>query len=207
MKYLIFITLLFFFGVSCKKETSVVIQAQDYNTGHGTAYAGQEYAVSESWTPFQETKSKIVATGVLDDNGKASFNLKMKNNRKYVLGVSEPDNICYGGLVQHYLDHDKNNTVNFKYAQCSYLKINLNNVNCFDNNDQMHFRSKHGPEEWGSWSTYRYGCYTLSSPDYFEVPYGWTVYETEVIRNSITYIQRDSLFLDKSGFGELYINY
>ncbi|RFC55416.1 hypothetical protein [Brumimicrobium aurantiacum] len=55
MKNLIFITLLFFFGVSCKKETSVVIQAQGYNTSEGTAYAGQEYAVSESWTPFFET--------------------------------------------------------------------------------------------------------------------------------------------------------
>ena len=101
MKNLIFITLLFFFGVSCKKETSVVIQAKDYNTSDGTAYAGQEYAVSESWTPFQETKSKIVATGFLDENGKASFNLKIKSNRKYVFGVSEPDNICFGGLVQH----------------------------------------------------------------------------------------------------------
>src|SRR5690554_5893586 len=91
MKNLIYISFIIFFAVSCKKETSVVIQAKDYNTGDGTAYAGQEYAVSESWTPFQETKSKIVATGFLDDNGKASFNLKMKNNRKYVLGVSEPD--------------------------------------------------------------------------------------------------------------------
>jgi hypothetical protein len=29
--------------------------------------------------PFQETKSEIVATGFLDDNGQASFDLKMNN--------------------------------------------------------------------------------------------------------------------------------
>src|SRR5690554_4116782 len=137
MKNLIYISFIIFFAVSCKKETSVVIQAKDYNTGDGTAYAGQEYAVSESWTPFQETKSKIVATGFLDDNGKASFNLKMKNNRKYVLGVSEPDNICYGGLMQHYLDHEKNNTVTFEYAECVYIKIKIDNVNCQGPGNEM----------------------------------------------------------------------
>jgi hypothetical protein len=140
MKHLIIISLLFFLATSCKKETSVVIQAKDYITGDGSAYAGQEYAVSESWTPFFETKSKIVATGFLDANGKASFNLKMKNNRKYVMGVSQPDNICYGGLVQHYLEHEKNNTVIFKYAKCGYLDIKSNNINCEGPNDEFRFR-------------------------------------------------------------------
>ncbi|PKR82060.1 hypothetical protein CW751_01610 [Brumimicrobium salinarum] len=140
MKNLIFITLLFFFGVSCKKETSVVIQAKDYNTGDGTAYAGQEYAVAESWTPFQETKSKIVATGFLDANGQASFNLKMKNNRKYVLGVSEPDNICYGGLVQHYLEHEKNNLVDFEYLACGYINLPRVNTNCEGPNDKFRYK-------------------------------------------------------------------
>ncbi|PKR82061.1 hypothetical protein CW751_01615 [Brumimicrobium salinarum] len=140
MKNLIFISLLFFFGVSCKKETSVVIQAKDYNTGDGTAYAGQEYAVAESWTPFQETKSKIVATGFLDANGQASFNLKMKNNRKYVLGVSEPDNICYGGLVQHYLEHEKSNTVDFDFLACGYVDIKSNNIDCQGEEDEFRFR-------------------------------------------------------------------
>lgn len=63
MKNLILILLLFLFATSCKKETSVVILAQDYNTGDGSTYAGQKYAVAETWTPFQETKSEIVATG------------------------------------------------------------------------------------------------------------------------------------------------
>src|SRR5690554_1743814 len=140
MKNLIYISFIIFFAVSCKKETSVVIQAKDYNTGDGTAYAGQEYAVSESWTPFQETKSRIVATGFLDENGKASFNFKMNNNRKYVMGVSEPDNICYGGLVQHYLEHEKNNLVDFDFLTCGYLNINFINVNCENANDEFRFK-------------------------------------------------------------------
>lgn len=184
MKKLIFISLLFFFATSCKKKTAVVIQAQDYNTGDGTAYAGQEYAVSESWTPFQETKSKIVATGVLDDNGKASFNLKMKNNRKYVLGVSEPDNICYGGLVQHYLEHEKNNLVIFEYAHCGYLKFILNNT-CYDSLDAITYSrtwitdNKHEGE-----NTY-FGCQYYEG-NYFELPAGEYRYDWEVTKNGTT---------------------
>ncbi len=59
MKQLIFIPLILFFATSCKKETSVVIQAQDYINGDGSAYAGQEYAVAETWTPFQERNQKL----------------------------------------------------------------------------------------------------------------------------------------------------
>jgi hypothetical protein len=140
MKNLILILLLLLFATSCKKETTVVIQAQDYITSDGSAYAGQKYAVAETWTPFQETKSEIVSEGFLDANGKASFNLKMKNNRRYILGVSEPDNICDGGLTQHYLDHEENNLVNFDFLTCGYLNINHINVNCEDANDEFRFK-------------------------------------------------------------------
>ncbi|PWH84758.1 hypothetical protein [Brumimicrobium oceani] len=197
MKNLIFISLLFFFAASCKKETSVVIQAQDYITGDGTAYAGQEYAVSESWTPFQETKSKIVATGFLDANGKASFNLKIKNNRKYVMGVSEPDNICYGGLVQHYLDHEKNNLVVFDYLTCGKVIVPTNNINCEGVDDKMQYKYYYtenpeiykyrGAGGYPDWSeiTFVEGC-TSFPGGYNLIPVGNYTFEWRVIRQSGT---------------------
>jgi hypothetical protein len=185
MKHLILIILLFFFATSCKKETTVVIQAQDYISGDGSAYAGQEYAVAETWTPFQETKSEIVATGFLDANGKASFNLKMKNSRRYILGASKPDNICFGGLVQHYLDHEESNTVNFDYARCAHLKFVLNNVNCFDSSDAIKYSRTWvtGNENQGE-NTY-YGCQYYEG-NYFELPAGNYRYDWEVTRNGTT---------------------
>ena len=140
MKNLIFIAVIFFFSTSCKTDTSVVIQAQDYNTGNGSAYAGQEYAVAETWTPFQETKSKIVAEGFLDANGKASFHLKMKNSRRYILGVSQPDDICYGGLVQYYLDHEESNLVNFDFLTCGNAIVPTSNINCEGGDDKMQYK-------------------------------------------------------------------
>ena len=137
MSRVILIVFLILTVASCKKKTNVVIQAQDYITGDGSAYAGMEYAVVEAWTPVLETKSKIVATGFLDDNGHAAFDLKMKNNRKYILGVAQPDNICYGGLVQYYLDHEKNNNVNFDYLKCGYVNIHRENINCEGETDVL----------------------------------------------------------------------
>lgn len=127
-------------ATACKKKTNVVIQAQDYITGDGSAYAGMEYAVVATWTPVYDTKSEIVATGFLDENGHAAFDLKMKNNRKYILGVSQPDNICYGGLVQHYLDYEKNNNVNFEYLKCGLANIHRENVNCEGETDELRYK-------------------------------------------------------------------
>jgi hypothetical protein len=199
MKHLILIILIFFFATSCKKETSVVIQAQDYTTGDGSAYAGQEYAVAETWTPFQETKSEIVAEGFLDANGKASFDLKMKNNRRYILGVSTPDNICYGGLVQHYLDHEESNLVNFEYASCGYLDIKSNNINCEGSDDEFRYKYyvSSNPEIYtyigflydGDWDPEDFieGCQDFSGVNvYNQRPVGNYTVEWEVIRQSGT---------------------
>ena len=88
-----------------------------------------------------------------------------------------------------------------------YLKLNINNVNCLGANDSMRFHSSHGPEEWDSWSTYRIGCYTLTSPDYFQISGGWTIYETEITRINIITYQRDSIFLNDAEYGEIFVNY
>jgi len=185
MKQLFLAFLILIAVSSCKKKTTVSIQAQDYITGSGAAYAGQEYAVSESWTPVYETKSKIVSSGFLDQNGFVSFDLKMKNNRKYVLGVRQPDNICYGGVVQHYLEHEKSNVVEFKFSKCSYLKFILNNMNCFDSNDQVKYtRTWLTGNDVNGNNTY-FGCNYFESA-YFDLPEGEYRYDWEVTKNGIT---------------------
>ncbi|MBK9191374.1 MAG: hypothetical protein IPM77_07585 [Crocinitomicaceae bacterium] len=185
MKQILILVLFTVVVLSCKKSTLVVIQAEDYVTGEGSAYAGMEYAVSEAWIPFFETKSKIVATGYLDENGYASFDLKMKNNRKYILGVSEPENICYGGLMQHYLEHEKNNHIAFKYSTCSYLKIIVNNINCVDENDEIKYtRTWLTGDEIGT-EVIKHGCYSFEG-SYFELPAGDYRYDWVVTKSGMT---------------------
>ena len=141
MKHLLLTFLVLLAITSCKKKTTVSIQARDYITGSGAAYAGQKYVVNETWSPVQEVKVKTVSEGFLDQNGFASFDLKMKGNRKYILAVDQPDNICYGGVTQYYLEHQKSNVVDFEYAKCGYINLPRVNVNCEGATDE--FRYKH----------------------------------------------------------------
>ena len=206
MKQLFFAFLVLLAITSCRKKTTVTIQAQDYITGSGAAYAGKEYAVSESWTPILETKSKIVASGFLDQNGHASFNLKMKGNRKYVLGVSQPDNICYGGLKQYYLESQKSNVVNFTYAHCAYLKFILNNVNCFNSNDAITYtRIWLTDNDINGSNTYT-GC-AYYEGNFFELPEGNYRYDWVVTKNGTSTSFSQNFTLTNSDSTTFQINY
>jgi hypothetical protein len=141
MKNLLHILIILALATACKKKTMVVIQAQNINNTNGSGYAGMTYGIVENWTPVFDLKSKSVAQGVLDANGHAAFELKMKPNRKYYLGIQTPDNVCYTEItLQESLDHQKNNTFNFKYATCGNLDIKSNNINCEGTSDELRFR-------------------------------------------------------------------
>ena len=120
----------------------VVIQAQNIsNSADGSHYAGATYGIVENWTPVFDLKSKSVAQGVLDANGHAAFDLKMKPNRRYYLGIQTPDNVCYTEItLQESLDREKNNTFNFEYAPCGELSIPSKNINCEGIDDKMQFK-------------------------------------------------------------------
>ncbi|MFT4599839.1 MAG: hypothetical protein ACI857_000006 [Arenicella sp.] len=52
MKKLSFIFIVLLLATSCKKKTTVTIQAQDYISGEGTSYAGRDWVLTENWTPL-----------------------------------------------------------------------------------------------------------------------------------------------------------
>jgi hypothetical protein len=142
MKNLVYIFIILVLATACKKKTMVVIQAQNINNPNsGSDYAGMAYGILESWTPGFELKTNRVATGVLDANGQAAFDLKMKPNRKYDLGIQKPDNICYTEItLQERLDHEKNNTFNFKYGTCGYVNLPRTNSNCEGPDDKFRYK-------------------------------------------------------------------
>ena len=81
MKNLFYILIILALATACKKKSMVVIQAQNINnSADGSHYAGATYGIVENWTPVFDLKSKSVAQGVLDANGHAVFDLKMKAN-------------------------------------------------------------------------------------------------------------------------------
>ena len=134
------ILLILFAFVSCKKKTFVTIQAENYVTGEGSAYAGAKYYVVESYTPFFQVKAKQVVSGTLDENGHAAFELKMDNNKIYDLRIAVPSNVCYTEMSSDIgVNREENNVINFKYGTCGYTRIPFDNVVCISDTDRFQF--------------------------------------------------------------------
>jgi len=190
---------------SCKKKSSVVIQAQNLtNLSDGSHYASAHYMVIErrSGLSIDDIKSKTLVDDYLDVNGRASFEIKMKNNRTYVLGIAKPENICYTEItIEYFLDHNKNNNITFKYAPCGFYRPLYKNINCEGTDDKMQYKFYYtdNPDIYiyigfgtlDTWNDLYFieGCYdntNLSNVGVFDVPVGNYTIEWRVIRPSGT---------------------
>ena len=139
----ILIAFTLFVTVGCRKKSMVTVQAHNLvNTSDGSHYAGKHFFVYEiSYDLFGEPKGKTVVDTKLDQNGHASFELKMKKNKDYMVDIEHLDNVCYMDLrTDDFLDHNSTVDIDFNYAPCGYVKVPTNNVNCEGTNDKMQYK-------------------------------------------------------------------
>ncbi|MNK12803.1 hypothetical protein D3C87_308790 [compost metagenome] len=205
---ILFMILLAFMFASCGKKRSVHITATNVATGE--RYPGLEYRIVSSVVGAESTKgTKIVASGVLDANGEAVVELREKRTRRYVVRVIEPENTCYNKQISMFFGSpfDENGHFNFEFAPCAYLKININNTNCQGAGDAMSFQSRQSYTEWEGWNGDRTGCYSYTSPDFFQVPAGLRIYQWRVNRNGVITTGTDSIFLNAGESGTFNLNY
>jgi hypothetical protein len=127
--------------IACRKKHTVTIQAQNMaNPTDGSHYADMNYVILERGYFFNH-KSKTVAFGQLDGNGKAVIGLDMKKNLDYVLGIATPENICYTEVELEYpVNYNEENNIVFNYAPCGYLRNLSKNVNCEGQDDKMQLK-------------------------------------------------------------------
>ena len=140
LKTLIVITTLLLF-TACKKNHTITLQAQNLtNSADGSHYAGMKYGVFERGYTFSDNNN-VLAKGTLNQNGKAVFDVKLNRNLDYVLGIQKPDNVCYTEITLEYpIEFNKDNTINFDYSPCGFVKIPTNNVNCEGGEDKMQYK-------------------------------------------------------------------
>lgn len=184
---------------SCAKERTIKVSA--INPATDVGYADLRITIYASKTGANGEKLTKVYEGYLNENGEVYATFKVKKGRYYVIKCQSPPNVnvCYTNNTTYTYDiHDPNNKeFIFEIAPCAQLKLNIQNVNCEGPNDLLNFKNKYNYTEWGSgWSTDRLGCYTYESPEYFEVPAGWRIYQWRVIRPSGTIIYTDSIYLN-----------
>jgi hypothetical protein len=121
--------------LSCSKERNFHLRAKNAVTG--VPYAGLNYYVVEEREGNNGTDYTTVATGTLDGNGEKLVPVKIRKNRSYVIRLDPPPNWCYMNEVSYSytIQGDKNPTFDFTFAECAYLKLNINNVNCQGSTD------------------------------------------------------------------------
>jgi hypothetical protein len=206
MKHLFFL-LISLSLFACTKHREIKIIGRNAVTGEG--YEGLQYEVVSSRTGNDGEVYRSEALGNLNANGEAFVSIKQKNSRTYSIRLFGPSNSCYSNNVIQYFDspYDVNGTFTFEFAECAYLNLHINNINCEGPGDILNFRSKQSYTEWQSWTSDRMGCISLNSLDYFEVPAGWRIYEWKVNRNGIITNFKDSIFLSPGGYGIFNMNY
>jgi hypothetical protein len=204
IQYLLLIVLL---SISCGKKATVHIKAINVVTGE--PYAGLTYGIVATKSGLNGEKKVFEETGILDANGEAYVSVRVKTGRTYSVGTSKPPNMCYDKSIQYTFGKEDLPNLDFKfeYAECANLKLDIENINCQGPTDKMNFQFKNNYSNYNGWSTDRLGCYTYLSPEYFQIPAGWIIYQWKVDRAGTMTNFMDSIFIPAGGQGTFFIDY
>jgi hypothetical protein len=196
---------------SCGKKHTVHIKAVNPVTGQ--VYVGLKYRISQEKTTLWDEKTKIIASGELNENGEANATFRRGNNPIRVQ-VERPSNCCYSKNDVYYIKgDDPNHEVLVEFAECAYLKLNINNVNCQGASDYLKLyymgRQVGGQSSGivGALSKEGGGCYSFIASSFSSVPMGEMYWKWEVTRNSITNIYYDTIYLSPEEYRVYDINY
>lgn len=204
------ITLIFFLLLiisSCGKEHTITVIGVNPVTGE--PYVGHNVSIRQCRSGTFEDKCKIIYEGTTNENGVDLINIRLKNNRRYRLYLSAPDDYCYQSMPSYNVDKDKDKQeALFEFAPCAYLKLKIENVNCQGPGDKLvlyqgnQIGSFDFDEPWE-----HNGCVLWESNGYSNVPMGGMYYKWEVTRNNITETFHDTIYLE-AGEERIYeINY
>lgn len=205
----IFILSICLFFASCGKKRTIVITATNGATGE--RYVGLQYSVVSTLISATDGKStKTVASGVLDVNGEASFQLRAKQGRTYAVRVVAPENNCYNenSTIFFGSPNDKNGHFDFVFAPCAYLTLSVNNINCQGASDKILFdmQPEYIPNYNNITPTEKLGCYANTFIE-SQVPFGSWKATWEVTRNGITTYHDSIFFIEKNEHYTFTINY
>src|SRR5690554_353881 len=206
MKKLFLILIIGTLFFSCKKERTFHITAKNAVTGE--PYPGLSYNIERSWSGSFENKYKTVGSGVLDENGEVYFTKRLHKNSSYSISVAAPSNTCYMNSSDLHAGGEKNFKAEFEYAECAYLKLKIENVNCLGLNDKLilYQGNKVGSFNYNQpWE--HNGCAYWETSGYSNIPMGEQYYKWEVTRNNVTNIYYDTIYLNPGEYKTYEINY
>jgi hypothetical protein len=208
MKSILLFSIFIFILCSCKKPRTIKIIAK--NAATEEPYAGLSYTVVSSRTTANGEKYRTEAEGVLDEHGEAIEEIKVKTGRSYSVRIGKLDNICYHNELHQYFDspYDVEGTFTYKFAECAYLTLSINNIDCQDDLDKILYdlQPTYIPDYNNIIPTEKYGCYSNTFIE-SQVPSGTWDATWQVTKNGLTTFYDSSFVLAPNQHYNFIINY
>jgi hypothetical protein len=196
--------------LACKKPRTIKIIAKNAVTEE--PYAGLSYSVVSSRTTADGEKYRTEAEGVLNENGEATEEIKVKTGRSYSVRIGKLDNICYHNELDQYFDspYDVEGTFTYRFAECAYLKRQIVNINCGGAADTMRVYTQHSILEYLNFNNsewFHLGCANYQATSFSNVPMGQFIHKWLVTRNGLTETFYDTIYLEAGEYKTYNIDY
>lgn len=201
---------MFFFLLSCKKETMIKVHVENVVTG--APYVDQLIYIREAPQNVNQ-ENTTVYEGHTDSEGKLFINFKYKRNAKYTIFIGLPEHYCYLHSLGYTIEKEKTNDIHFRLAPCAQLKLKIENVNCEGTGDnfKLYYEGRkvggQGDNIVGAQMRDEDSCYFYEATSFSEVPMGERYYRWEVTRSGTTEVFQDTIYLEEGEQRVYEINY
>lgn len=206
MKYLIYIPLILFIIVSCKKKQTIKVRVINPVTGEG--YANLDVQIEACKSGAFEDRCKVVYSGATNENGIALIETRLNTSWRHTLYVDLPEDYCYSnGISEPIFDNESDNhEFTFERAPCAFLKLKIENQNCLSQNDEVFYQRHWVSGDETSNGVTQYGCFQYEG-DYFRVPMGQYKYTWNVKKTGVNESFEENFYLDEGEYYTLEIFY
>lgn len=178
---------------SCEEEkskhwTEITLTASNYVTGESISDINCGVLTIDDGFLFND-KTVILDEQSMKD-GIYHFGFKANKNQTYWAEASfdllKYHIVNFSNYVS--INNGTSNYASFELVPYGSLKLDIQNLACFDTNDKLIFKRVNllVPNDNTDWSTERMGCYSYQSSHFFEVPIGSHEYIWQVTKNGIT---------------------
>lgn len=192
----------------------------------GVKYTVREYKSKTQLTSFGDIEyTDFILEGTTDVNGNAVISFAPKKNMKYHYDITfDYSNLqfaSYSGSyslikVPNYVPLSRNDQPDFEIRALPHCNVHfkIENVNCFDSNDKMRFKTFNMDEFPNktfetiyTWSNYFEGCAVSLENTSNDMLSGRKIYQIEVTRNNVVTTYIDTFFLQPEIVNEVFLEY
>jgi hypothetical protein len=204
--FIIVLVALVFTLVGCEKPVNTSLHGNIRNIVTGVGVAGAKVTV----TVEPAIDSKLIYEFVTNSDGTYVLDLNLKPSITYKLRYFFDKNNCQTDLKNNYtsgINTKTTKSIDWEIAPLGYLTVNINNINCFDNHDELYIRWYYDPIPVTQGMVLPYpGCSHMNGTQH-KSPMGWHYVVGHVKKNAIQTPFTDSVYVSEGDTAVWNIDY